>query len=59
MHIVNSPEEVQDIAGKMTGHTLVCPETGPDGFICKCVYIMEELDIEKELYVNIKLDRKS
>lgn len=49
---------MQEIAGKMCGHILVCPETGEDGFICKCVYIIEELDIEKELYVSITLDRQ-
>jgi succinyl-CoA synthetase beta subunit len=42
----------------MCGFTLVCPETGKNGFICKCVYIIEELDIDREFYISITLDRK-
>ena len=26
------------------------------GLLCNCVYIMEQLDIDKELYVEILLD---
>ena len=56
--MVSTPEEVQQVAGKMCGYTLVSQETGKAGFICKCVYIIEQLDIEKELYMSITLDRK-
>lgn len=50
---------MMEVASKMCGKTLVCPETGPTGFRCKCVYILEELNIEKEMYVSIQFDRKS
>lgn len=42
----------------MCGKILVCPESGSQGFLCRCVYIVEEVDKLKELYVCITLDRK-
>ncbi len=46
VHIGNSPKEVMELAKMMCGKTLVCPESGADGFLTKCVYIMEELEID-------------
>lgn len=54
---MSTPEEVMDVAKKMCGKTLVCPESGKQGFLCKCVYILEELNIDKELYVSVSYDR--
>ncbi|CDW89196.1 succinyl-ligase beta-chain [Stylonychia lemnae] len=56
-HIVSTPEEVQEYARQMCGKTLVCPESGKQGFLCRCVYILEELAIYKELYVCVTYDR--
>ena len=42
----------------MCGKKFVNKYTGPEGYLCSCVYIMEELDIEKEIYLNISLDEK-
>ena len=42
----------------MCGKTLVCSDTGKFGFICKCVYIIEELDIAKEFFISISADRR-
>lgn len=58
IHVCSSPEEVQEAAKQMCGKILVCPESGPQGYLCRCVYIVEELDIAKELYVSVKYDRK-
>lgn len=57
IHTVNTPEEVQEVAKNMCGKVLVCPESGDQGFLCRCVYITEELDIAKELYVCVMLSR--
>lgn len=46
------------LAHNMCGKTLICAETGKTGFRAKCVYIMEELDIDKEFYVCMTTDRK-
>ena len=58
IHAVNTPEEVQEVAKNMCGKILVCPESGSQGFLCRCVYITEELDTLKELYVCVMHDRK-
>jgi succinyl-CoA synthetase beta subunit len=43
----------------MCGKVLVCPELGDDqGYLCRVVYITEELETLKELYVCIKYDRQ-
>ena len=41
----------------MCGKTLISPETAKGGFTCKCVYVIEELEIAKEIYVSIENDR--
>ena len=57
VHVVDTPEEVQEVAKNMCGKIMVCPETGDQGFLCRTVYITEELDMLKELYVGISHDR--
>ncbi len=49
--------EAHDIARKMIGMTLVTPQTGPAGRIVQKVLIEEALDIDRELYLGITLDR--
>ena len=58
IHTVDSPHEVAEVAGKMCGKKFVNKFTGPDGYLCNCVYIMEELDVEKEIFLSITLDQK-
>ena len=52
IHTVDSPEEVQEVAKNMCGKILVCPESY-DGFLCRCVYITEELDSMNEFYISV------
>ena len=47
------------MADKMCGKKYVNKYTGPDGYICNCVYIMEHLDIAKQLFLRISLDEKT
>ena len=47
-----------EVAEKMCGKKFVNKHTGPQGYLCNCVYIMEELDIDKEIYLSISLDEK-
>jgi succinyl-CoA synthetase beta subunit len=42
----------------MCGKILVSPESGYQGFLCRCVYVVEELDVKRELYLCVKNDRK-
>ena len=51
------PEEASELARKILGMTLVTPQTGPGGRIVKKVLVEEALEIDRELYVGITLDR--
>ena len=59
IQICKTPEEVQEVAKNMCGKILVSPESGQQGFLCRCVYIVEELEVAKELYVCVKHDRSA
>lgn len=43
----------------MCGRTLITKQSGDTGFPCNCVYIVEKIDIIKEVYMSITLDRKA
>jgi succinyl-CoA synthetase beta subunit len=57
--IAKSPEEAQEIAEQMLGMTLVTHQTGPEGRKVQKVYIEEGLDIRRELYLGIVIDRQT
>jgi succinyl-CoA synthetase beta subunit len=50
--------EAASLAGKMIGMTLVTHQTGPEGREVRKVLIEEALNIDRELYVGITLDRR-
>jgi succinyl-CoA synthetase beta subunit len=55
--IAANPQEVETLAQDMIGMTLVTHQTGPEGKIVKRLLVEEALDIEKELYIGIVIDR--
>lgn len=55
--LAKSPEEAEEIARRMIGMTLVTPQTGPQGKTVHQVLVEQGLDIERELYAGIVLDR--
>ena len=57
VHVINTAEEAQDIAGKMLGQTLVTHQTGPDGKLVSKVLVVKSVDIQKEYYLAILFDR--
>ena len=59
VQLVKSVEEAVELAGKMLQNTLVTHQTGPEGKLVQKVLIAESVDIEKEYYVAILLDRAS
>lgn len=59
VHLVNSADEAGEIAGKMIGETLVTHQTGEEGRLVRKVLIAESVDIEKEYYLAILMDRDS
>ncbi len=55
--LAKDPEEAHDLAKKILGMTLVTPQTGPAGRVVQKVLVEEALDIARELYLGITLDR--
>jgi succinyl-CoA synthetase beta subunit len=51
--------EAETLAGRILGMTLVTHQTGPEGKLVKRVLIEEGLDIARELYVGVVVDRAS
>ena len=55
--IARSPGDAEQLARQMIGMTLVTHQTGPDGKKVGRVLIEEGLQIERELYVSLVIDR--
>src|SRR6266542_1218234 len=55
--LAKDPDEAYALAKTIVGMTLVTPQTGPAGRSVKKVLIEEALDIDRELYLGITLDR--
>ena len=53
-----SIEEVGQYAGEMLGRHLVTQQSGPDGLPVNVVYVEEGLDIARELYLSMLVDRE-
>ena len=59
VHLVDSPEAARDIAAKMIGEVLVTHQTGAAGRLVRKVMVAESVEISRELYLAIVLDRES
>ena len=59
VHLCTSPEQARDLAGKMLGQVLVTKQTGAEGKLVSKVLVAEAVDITRELYFAILLDRSS
>ncbi|SRR5579862_489529 len=59
VHVCGSPAEAGEIAWKMLGQPLITHQTGPEGRVVNKVLVVEAIEIEKELYFAIVLDRAS
>jgi len=57
VHLCDTPEEASDLAAEMLGQVLVTHQTGPEGKEVSKVFVGEAVDITRELYVAILLDR--
>jgi len=56
--LAKSLEEVKTIADQILGMTLVTNQTGPEGKLVQRLLVEEGVDIKRELYVGIVLDRQ-
>lgn len=59
VHLVQSADEAAEVAGKMLGETLVTHQTGEEGKLVSKVMVADAVDIEKEYYLAILLDREN
>jgi succinyl-CoA synthetase beta subunit len=55
--LAKSPAEAAELSKAMLGMKLVTPQTGPGGRIVRRLLIEEGLDIKRELYLSILVDR--
>ena len=59
VHLTDDPSKIYDIAAKMLGETLVTHQTGEDGKVVNKVMVAKAVDISKEYYLAILMDRES
>ncbi len=55
--LVKSAQEAKENAARMLGNTLVTIQTGPEGKQVNVLYVEAGLDIARELYMGIVVDR--
>jgi len=55
--IAKSPDEAGLIAERMLGKKLVTAQTGPEGRTVRRLLVEEGLDIKRELYISLLIDR--
>ncbi|HET7316076.1 MAG TPA: ADP-forming succinate--CoA ligase subunit beta [Sphingomicrobium sp.] len=59
VRLAHSIDEVRENAAEMLGNTLVTVQTGPAGKQVQRLYITDGVDIEKEFYLALLVDRES
>ena len=57
--LARNPGEAETLAGRILGMTLITHQTGPEGRLVKRALVEEGLDIARELYLGIVIDRAS
>ena len=57
--LARSPAEAKELASRMLGLKLKTHQTGPEGQTVRKLYIEEGLDIARELYLGVTLDRST
>ncbi len=57
VHLADTAEKVGEIAGNMLGQVLVTHQTGEEGKLVSKVLIAKSVDIKKEYYLAILIDR--
>src|SRR4030095_16861320 len=59
VRLARSVDDVRDNAEQMLGKTLVTVQTGPDGKQVQRLYITDGVDIAKEFYLALLVDRET
>jgi succinyl-CoA synthetase beta subunit len=59
VHMITKKGQAAEVAAQMLGHRLITKQTGEEGKPTNSVYLMEGLQVARELYISIMLDRAS
>ena len=59
MKVVNGPDEIFDTAKQILDMQLITHQTGPEGKEVKRLLVEEAMEIQKEYYFGIVIDRAS
>lgn len=57
--LVHHPEQAQELAKDLFGRKLVTPQTGPQGLKVRRILVEEAVEIAREFYLSITLDRET
>ncbi|CAE7419822.1 scsC, partial [Symbiodinium microadriaticum] len=57
VHIVSTEKDLVDLASKMLGNNLITKQTGAAGLPCNKVMVAEKMDLRREMYLSMMLDR--
>ena len=57
--LVHHPEQAQDLGKELFGKKLVTPQTGPEGLKVRRILVEEAVEIAREFYLSITLDRET
>ena len=57
--IVHHPEQAQELGKELFGRRLVTPQTGPEGLRVRRILVEEAVEIAREFYLSITLDRSA
>jgi succinyl-CoA synthetase beta subunit len=57
IRVIQRITEVEAAASELLGRQLVTPQTGPEGKPVSVILVEEALDVKKELYLGIAIDR--
>jgi len=57
IQVIQKMEEVKTAASELLGMQLVTPQTGPEGKPVEAILVEEALDVKKEFYLGITIDR--
>ena len=57
--LCRTADEAESTAGAMLGQTLVTKQTGPEGRVVRKLFVVEAIQVRKEFYLAVVLDRAS
>ena len=57
VRVVDGPKEAENTAKEMLGMTLVTPQTGPEGKVVRKILVERAVDLAREIYAGVTVDR--